>query len=339
MKQPKSSIILDNQTYSVADFLNLENLATWLADVQEVLRFWLSEEDALNVQTSGSTSAPKLIQLPRTLLEHSARATLHRLGVAPGATVILFIPAKYIGGKMLLIRALIGDLAIHLYEPAAELPELNNSFDLVSLTPMQAARSIQQLDRFKTILLGGGPVSEVLHEKLQGLDAQVYHTYGMTETASHVALKTLNGPDQQGYFEALPGIHFSRDDRDCLVINATAWGIPQLVTNDVVKLHGETRFTWLGRADNVVNSGGIKLYPEEIERLLAPAIDKPFFVTGLPDVELGQKLVLLVESDVEFSIDFDHLSGYQKPREVLFLPQFVYTETGKVNRGETVKLL
>jgi O-succinylbenzoic acid--CoA ligase len=339
MKQPKSTIILNNRPYSVADFLNLENQPAWLADVQHVIHFWLSDEKALNVKTSGSTAKPKLIQLPRTLLAQSARATLQRLDVEPNATALLFIPAKYIGGKMLLIRALVGDMDIHLYEPAAQLPDMQHSFDLVSLTPMQAARSLHQLERFKTILLGGGPISDELHEKLQGLSVRIYHTYGMTETASHVALKKLNGPDQKPYFKALPGIRFSLDERDCLVIHAPAWGISQLVTNDVVTLHSETCFTWLGRADNVVNSGGIKLYPEEIERLLAPAINKPFFVAGLPDAELGQRLVLVVESETEFAIDYSQLDGYQKPREAFFTAHFVYTETGKVNRKATIELL
>jgi O-succinylbenzoic acid--CoA ligase len=291
------------------------------------------------VHTSGSTSAPKSVELQRTLLEQSARATLKRLGLSGEGKTLLFLPAKYIGGKMLLIRALLGNMDIYLTKPAAKLPELKGRFDLVSLTPMQAARSLEHLNQFKKILLGGGPISHTLHKQLQEIDAEIYHTYGMTETASHVALKMLNGPNQQTYFEALPGIRFSTDERECLVINAPDWNITNLVTNDVVDLHSETRFTWLGRADNVVNSGGIKLHPEVIERLLSSAINKPFFVAGLPDNELGQKLVLLVESQTELTIDFTGLMRVQKPRAVYCLPQFIYTETGKVNRGETLKLL
>jgi O-succinylbenzoic acid--CoA ligase len=275
--------------------------------------------------------------LPRRLLQTSAAATLNFLDTTSGA-VLLAIPAKYIGGKMLLFRALAADLDIHLIEPKAALPPLAGKFALVSLTPLQVANSLDQLHNFDAVLIGGGPISALLEEQLQHCEAAIYHTYGMTETASHVALRRVNGPNKTAAFEALPGITFSVDERHCLIIHAAAWHIGTLITNDVVEFLNDHTFVWRGRADNVINSGGVKLHPEQIEHLLQAQLNTHFFVAGVPDEALGQKLVLIVEG-AERPIDFSAIPKLQQPRQVFFIPHFEYTETDKISRQKTLDLL
>jgi O-succinylbenzoic acid--CoA ligase len=332
-----AKIVLADNTFTPAAFCAASFADTWLNDVQECVSFWLSDADFLEVQTSGSTSPPKPILLPKILLKQSATATLDFLGVHHGSA-LLAIPAKYIGGKMLVFRALLANLDLVLVEPKAALPNLSGKYNLVSLTPMQAENSLAQLDHFENILLGGAPISASLEEKLQSCPANIYHTYGMTETASHVALRQVNGEKRSAAFTALPGISFSADARNCLVIHAQDLGIDALLTNDSVELLTAQSFVWLGRADNVINSGGVKLHPEQIEHALQRQINTPFFAAALPDEVLGQKLVLLVEG-AKRHIDFSALAKLQQPREVFFIPHFVYTETDKINRPKTVDLL
>lgn len=332
-----AKIVLADKTFTPAAFCAASFDEAWLRDVQDCVAFWLGKHEFLTVTTSGSTSAPKPILLSRSLLHKSATATLTHLDITSGAA-LLVIPAKYIGGKMLVFRALAADLELTLIEPKASLPTLTGKFSLVSLTPMQAENSLAQLNYFENILLGGAPISASLEEKLQTCPANIYHTYGMTETASHVALRKVNGEKRSTAFSALPEISFSIDARNCLVIHAHNWGIDSLVTNDVVELLDAQRFVWLGRADNVINSGGVKLHPEQIEHALQRQINTPFFVAALPDEVLGQKLVLLVEG-AKRHLDFSALAKLQQPREVFFIPHFVYTETDKINRPKTVDLL
>ena len=324
--------------YTPQAFVSESFNASWLKDLQEVVAFWLSAQNVLLVQTSGSTGVPKAIALSRSVLLHSAKSTLAFLGL-DGGSALHFLPAKYIGGKMMLLRALVANMHIELVEPHAALPELTREYDLVALTPMQAAKSINQLQHFRHIILGGGAVSVQLIAALQQLPGKVYNSYGMTETASHVALKILNGPDKSDFFVAMDGVTFSCDNRGCLVIHAPAWQAPELVTNDVVKLISTTQFKWLGRFDNVINSGGVKISPEELEHKLARQLNVPFFIGALPDEILGEKVVLVIASKDEIALDFNVLPKLYRPKETYYLPEFIYTETHKINRKATLSLL
>ena len=291
------------QSYTPQEFLAETFSEQWLTHVQDVIRFWLSDEQNLSAKTSGSTGTPKDILLPRNLLLASAKATLQYLGFSGKADFLLAIPARFIGGKMLVLRALVGNHDLYLLPPKSEIEFVPKKFDLVSVTPMQAIKSLLVLHNFKQVLIGGGAVNPYLEEQLQTVKAQVYNTYGMTETASHVALKQLNGNKKSQMFEAIPGIYFSLDSRQCLVVHAPSWGLENLITNDVVKLVDKTHFIWLGRADHVINSGGIKVFPEEIEKVLMPQIKEAFFVTGVEDEFLGEKVVLLIESTQKRNIE------------------------------------
>ena len=332
-----AKIVLADKTFTPAAFCVASFDEAWLRDVQDCVAFWLGNDEFLAVTTSGSTSEPKPILLSRSLLQKSATATLTHLGITSGAA-LLAIPAKYIGGKMLVFRALTANLDLVLIEPKASLPTLTGKFSLVSLTPMQAENSLAQLGHFESILLGGAPISASLEEKLQTCRADIYHTYGMTETASHVALRQVNGANRSNAFLALPGISFTTDARNCLVIHAKDWGIDALVTNDVVELLDDHRFVWRGRADYVINSGGVKIHPEQIEHELQTQLASSFFVAGLPDATLGEKLVLVVEGP-ERPLDFSALPKLHRPREVHFLANFSYTETNKINRSKTLQQL
>ena len=239
---------------------------------------------------------------------------------------------------MLLFRGLIGGLHVHLTEPKSTLPELKKDFSFSAITPMQAANSLKELHWFKQILLGGGEVSGSLLHQLQSIKSEVFLGYGMTETASHIALRRLNVSRAGLDYLAVADVTFNTDARGCLVLHAPHLEIKELVTNDVVDLLDQTRFIWKGRADNVINSGGVKLYPEEVEAKLASQLTQPFFIGSLPNPKLGQQLVLFVEGDNAALLNLESLPKLMRPKQIIYLKRFVYTKTDKIDRIKTMNL-
>ncbi|MEL6976647.1 MAG: O-succinylbenzoic acid--CoA ligase, partial [Bacteroidota bacterium] len=174
---------------------------------------------------------------------------------------------------------------------------------------------------------------------------KAFETYGMTETITHIAFRSLNGQTEK-VFQTLPQVTVSADARGCLVINAPRISSELIVTNDLVELVSENQFKWLGRIDSVINSGGVKIIPEKVESTLANHLTQRFFITGVPDPTLGQKVVLVVEgaalSDKQsehLKSSFQKLEKFERPKDIVFVPKFLETGTGKVQRSQTLDLI
>ena len=203
--------------------------------------------------------------------------------------------------------------------------------------PLQAENSLEKLHQFKKIIIGGAKVSDDLANKLKEIKSDIYETYGMTETITHIAAKKIG----EEFFTILENASISKDNRNCLVIDVPSISDEILITNDIVQILNDKQFKWIGRYDNVINSGGIKLFPEQIEAKLASKISNRFFVIGQPDEVLGSKVVLVIEGD-KFEIDaniYESLEKFEKPKDVLFIPKFVETETNKINRLKTLQAI
>ena len=321
-------------------------------------RDWLTGQENFTLHTSGSTGTPKPIILTRQQMAASARMTGRALGLQPGDAALVNLNVQYIAGMMMLVRGLELGLNLTILEPSATplagLPT-ETTFDFQSYVPLQLQAMLEQtpgkipiLSRAKAILVGGAPVSADLENRLQAIAAPVYQTYGMTETVSHVALRRVNGPERRGLYSALDTIFFSTDPRNCLVIHAPQLNPEPVATNDVVELLSPTTFRWLGRADNVINSGGVKVLAEKVEAAVETLfarqkIGRRFFVTGLPHPQLGEAVTLVVEGEtfapatqtsVLQSIAAT-LARYEAPKSILFVPQFTETPTGKLDRIRT----
>jgi O-succinylbenzoic acid--CoA ligase len=216
-------------------------------------------------------------------------------------------------------------------------PLRNNEieYDFVAMVPLQAQNSIPELKKVKKMIVGGAALNKVLEKQLLKLPTQVFETYGMTETITHIAARKLG----EKAFSVLPGVTISYDDRNCLVIHAPRISDDVIVTNDIVELINENQFVFLGRMDNVINSGGIKLIPEQIEDKLSHKIQQRFFITAKPDSELGEKVVLVVEGEKQDLGEdlYDELDKYEKPKELIFIAKFKETENGKVLRKESLQ--
>ncbi|MFV0564414.1 MAG: AMP-binding protein [Flavobacteriaceae bacterium] len=312
--------------------------------IGEFLLQWLDYNDFIEVNTSGSTGAPKIIKLSKQAMVNSALATGNFFNLHPGDKALYCLPTSYIAGKMMLVRAFILGLEIDIIQPTTQLKiDADVNYNFCAMTPMLLEHNLDKIGNIQTIIVGGAPISNVLKTQIENISTNIYETYGMTETVSHIALKKLNGfsveEETDNYFKALPNINISTDERDCLVIEAPHLSEKKVITNDIVKWHSETEFEWLGRYDNVINSGGVKLFPEQIEAKLQSKINARFFITALPDTSLGQQVVLVVEQkNNQINTDiFSVLDKFEKPKTIYNIPIFEETLSGKVQRQETLK--
>jgi O-succinylbenzoic acid--CoA ligase len=312
---------------------------------------WLNEKLYVDVFTSGSTGKPKPIRLDKQAMVHSALATGDFFGIKPGDSALQCLPSNFIAGKMMLVRAMILGLSLDLIAPTSNpLNGNKKKYNFCAMVPIQVENSLEQLHQIKTLIVGGAPASVALIERLQEVSTKIFATYGMTETITHIAAKPLNNLPKgaTANYKTLPNIQISTDDRNCLVIDAPRITSEKIITNDVVKISSKTEFDWLGRYDNVINSGGVKLHPEQIEEKLSAIISQRFFVSAMDDVQLGKKLILLIEdtqqilhvSDILKNIkQSNKFSKFEIPKSVYTVEKFIETNTGKLQRGKTVATL
>ncbi|RKS02507.1 MULTISPECIES: AMP-binding protein [unclassified Flavobacterium] len=304
--------------------------------VGDFLLDWFDGRDYIEMQTSGTTGTPKIISVSKQAMVHSALATGDFFDLQPGNSALHCLPVKYVAGKMMLVRAMILGLDLEFVAPSSH-PLRHNEidYDFVAMVPLQAQNSISELKKVKKLIVGGAAINKNLEKQLLKLSTQVFETYGMTETITHIAARKLG----EKAFTVLPGVTISYDDRNCLVIHAPRISDDVIITNDIVELVNENQFVFLGRMDNVINSGGIKLIPEQIEEKLAHKIHQRFFIASKPDSELGEKVILVVEGEKQdLGADlYEELDKYEKPKELIFLPKFKETGSGKVMRKETLQ--
>lgn len=303
--------------------------------VGDFLLDWFDANEFIEMKTSGSTGKPKTIRVEKQAMVNSALATGDFFGLEAGDSILNCLPVKYVAGKMMFIRAFILGLEMDLVAPSSHpFKTIDKKYDFTAVVPLQAMNSIDLLHNFKTIIIGGASVSSELAKELKPIKSKIYETYGMTETITHIAARKVG----KKAFKALPNVVLSQDENNCLLIKAKNISNEIIHTNDIVKLISENKFIFLGRFDNVINSGGIKLIPEQIEAKMLPFIKNRFFVTGKPDKELGEHLVLVVEGKEE-TIDLskiESLDKYEMPKEVIFVNKFKDTATGKIIRKESL---
>jgi O-succinylbenzoic acid--CoA ligase len=331
---------------------NLEELPEFAQEAFTFCKDWLDGKDSFVQTTSGSTGTPKLQEITRHQLVTSASATGAFFGADSEFKLLCCLNPAYIAGKMMLVRALVWNCEITLVEPNADpLASENTHFDFVAMVPLQvetslsSRSSLEKLKAIQTLLIGGAPLSDSLQMSLHQEGIAAWQTFGMTETVSHIALAPIGTGEL--IYEALPGVEIGVTENQCLWIQSPMSGSEKLQTNDVIELRSKNSFVWLGRADFVVNSGGIKLFPEQLEKKISALMTDrypglPYFFYGEADERLGQKLVLFVEgeqSEVTLEVlegELKNLLGkFEIPKQIYPLPRFKYTPSGKINRPET----
>lgn len=280
--------------------------------IQEDLRAFLSEwherSPFLEVQTSGSTGTPKRIRVRKEQMLNSARLTCDYLGLKKGDRALLCMPLRYIAGKMMVVRSLYAGLDLEVREPSGHPLAGGGDTPLrfAAMIPMQVYNTLRvpeerkRLERTDILIIGGGAIDAALEREIRKMPNRVYSTYGMTETLSHIALRRLNGPEASPYYHPFPSVTLSLSPDNTLVIDAPLVCDGRLVTNDVARLLPDGSFAILGRKDNIINSGGIKIQIEEVEERLRAGLgdESDFAVTAVPDEKFGEALTLLLASPV-----------------------------------------
>jgi len=316
------------------------------SEIRNFLEEWGNDLPTISVRTSGSTGTPKLISLLKTDMIASAELTGEYFNLQKGQSALLCLPVKYIAGKMMVIRAIVSQLDLISVTPSSNpLITCESKINFAAMTPMQVKmvlnKNPEKLDLINQLIIGGALVNNVLKARLQNVKSDCYSTYGMTETITHIAIKKLNKKNKSDTFKALPNVTFELNNNDCLVVNTPHLQTSTVTTNDVALLVDSQRFKWLGRFDNTINSGGIKLQPESLEfKIIILTKEKRFFFSSLPDEVLGEKLILVIESkgvipNFEARLS-ELLDPFEMPKTIYYMDSFIETENGKVNRKETV---
>ena len=340
-------------------------------DVPGFLIDWRSGQQTFTLHTSGSTGTPKPIKLTRTQMEASARITGQTFGLQAGDSALVCLNTGYVAGVMMLVRGEVLGLDLTLVEPSANplgrFDPATTRFDFAAFVPLQLQTMLTTIDPtgmpvalpilngMKAILVGGAATTPALEEAIQVIKAPVFSTYGMTETVSHIAIRRLNGPERNELFQVLPGVEVGTDERNCLHITATVTNFERIQTNDVVELIGTDSesapvcFRLLGRADSIINTGGVKVQPEAVERTIQATLAQinllpRLFIAGLPDERLGQRIVLFLENTVLTSDQWEaiqqavrtELGTYAVPKAWRDVPAFAETATGKIDRRAVI---
>ncbi len=332
----------------------LEELPEFAQVAFAFCRDWLAGQETFIQQTSGSTGAPKLQGLSRTQMEASAAATGAFFGTTTREHLLCCLNPAFIAGKMMLVRAMVWDCPITLVEPSANpLLVMEEQFTFVALVPLQVEAGLAEeksrklLQSIPHVLIGGAALPHKIQQGLVQQGIRAWQSFGMTETVSHIAL----APIEEGelVYQALPGVAIGINEQDCLWIQSPMSGTEKIQTNDTIELRSKNSFAWIGRTDFVVNSGGIKLFPEQLEKkinawMTARYPGVPYFFFGEADERLGEHLVLYVEGEAsQFNLEALEeglkklLGKFEVPKKINLLPRFTFTETGKINRPVTAK--
>jgi len=348
---------LDSYIYTPAKIKKLDTLER---DVISFMVDWLSGKEIFKIKTSGSTGRPTVITIHRDQMMASAEMTLNYLNVKKGRKALLCLHPSYIAGLMMIVRSIIGELNLYVISPSSNPLKRNDlifDFDLASFVPYQITEILNDTisgDNFRKIrnvLIGGADISEILIRKMRTYENKIYQTFGMTETVSHIALKRISGIAESDSYEVLEGIQISKDDRGCLIVKGRITGDERIITNDLVDLIDDKRFIWKGRIDQVINTGGIIINIDDLEGRIRDVfnvsnINNNFFVAGIDDFKLGEKVILVIETRNKVieeehihGLLRQHLSRYEIPKKIYTLEDFVLLDTGKIDRKAILEKL
>ena len=320
---------------------------TWQKEIVDFVESWCRTATSFAMHTSGSTGTPKEVHHSRNELIQSALRTNHFFKLDHTSVFFLCLPVQHIGGRMMLVRAMLAKAKLMCVAPCAnplQYIERNEPITFVAFTPMQCFEILKDqqsailFSSIQQVIIGGGKISDALLALLREQPNAVYETFGMTETISHIALRKI-APQMEDNFQCLNGIAVVADDQSLLQISID--NHPVIKTNDLVELIDSKRFRWLGRKDEVINTGGIKVFAHQIESKLQAQFTVPFFITAAADDKFGQRVVLVLQSqEVAESLSkssFETLSNYERPKSIFVLKQFDFSPLGKLLKKSSVE--
>lgn len=322
-------------------------LEVWQKEIFNFLSDWFSNKDRFEVKTSGTTGPPKIELIPREAFIISAQITISTFNLEYGDTLLMCLPMRFVAGKMMLVRAIVGRMKLILTQPTVNpVEDLEYPITFAAFTPHQLQAILEnnsdKLRLIETAIIGGSPVKSELQNQLSDLKTKFLETFGMSETLTHIAIKELNGSNSSEYFKVLKGFNIRVDENEQLIIEADHLKNSPLLTSDIVELIDSDSFKWLSRVDDVINSGGVKLYPTIIEQKLSSVIEEEFIIGKRNDKNLGESVTLFIEGESfnknkleVLNIEFTKLlNKYEIPKIIIFIPDFERNENGKIIRSK-----
>ena len=316
----------------------------FLQDLEAFLQEWQNDEPTVWVHTSGSTGTPKPLQVEKERMRASARLTCSFLGLKEGDSALLCMPLQYIAGKMVVVRSLVAGLKLLPVAPCGHpLKDITEIPTFAAMIPMQVYNTLQvpeeraKLIEIKHLIIGGGAIDDALGRELKTFPNHVWSTYGMTETLSHIALRRLNGAEASDWYTPFENVRIRLSEENTLIIHAPSVCAEELTTNDIAEINDEGKFRILGRKDNTINSGGVKIQIEQVEAALKEHLNVPFQITARKDAKFGEIVVLLYnkvkeEADIR-RICEEKLPAYWVPKIYLPVEELPLTGTGKPDRA------
>lgn len=346
----KQSITIESRDYLAEDILNglFGNIYQGpnKNEIEAFLLDWFNDSENITIFTSGSTGKPKPINVRKSQMINSAAITCNFFNLTKGEKALLCMPLNYIAGKMMIVRAIVAGLDLHIVEPSGHpLEKCYENFDFISMVPMQIYNTLQvfsekiKLKNAKNLLIGGGSISNEIENELKDFPNRVFASYGMAETLSHIALRSVNGKNSSQSYTPLPSVKVSISDENTLVIDAPLVNDNKIITNDIAEIESDGSFIILGRKDNVIVSGGIKIQVEKLETILDNYIKIPFAISSIADPKFGESVVLVIEKLVDTTFIFNNLPPSEKPKKVILIKKIPLTESGKINRVELKRII
>ena len=345
----KGRIFFENQSFSFADFatITLPKNLDWALNTQLFVNNWLNGQDSFELNTSGSTGQPKTIQIQKSQMLASALATIDFLKIKQGSTALLCMNPDMIGGRMMLVRAMVGDWNLHVVKPSST-PIIHRDIDFAAMVPLQVETLFGSengqdfLNRIDKLIIGGAGISETLINKIHTLNTRAYQTFGMTETVSHIALRNINGANKAEDYQLIGDNEIKVDPDGRLSIKGTVTNGQWIKTNDLVE-KTSSGFIWLGRADLTVNTGGIKVQIEDLERELSNHFNTKIWVWKETDVRLGESLVGMTENmqlisqiESDYPLLKNKFKKYHLPKKWVLIKNWHQTPSGKPDRSKTL---
>ncbi len=310
-------------------------------EINKLLSFWESGKNKITVHTSGSTGNPKKINIYKNQMIESAKNTLHYFDIKNNSTFLNCLPVKYIGGKMMLIRAILSKSKIVLYEPSVNpINELNTEIDFIGLTPLQLNYLLEKKHIFKKIklaIIGGGLVSENLISKIQNLTTNCFQTYGMTETISHIAVRNLKNCSNETPYNCLDDFKVGANKKNQLIINSKKLDIENLVTNDRIQIISNEEFVFLNRSDNMINSGGLKINPQEVENKILKSLgNNNFFIDKIKNDKFGEEIILIALKKIKIDLLIQSIKLLKdkkiQPKKIYIVDKFLFNDNQKIDK-------
>lgn len=348
----KHCITINGRNYSEEDLSDLNDCFkkiygkdSFELSLLYFLEEWYNESLMLRVHTSGSTGKPKELWVEKERMINSARLTVSFLGLKQGDSALLCMPLEYIAGKMVVVRSLVANLNLITMKPCGRpLEHLEHIPDFAAMIPMQVYNSLlnekdkEKLKKIRHLIIGGGAIDDNMAAELKSFPNNVWSTYGMTETLSHVALRKLNGNDASTWYTPFSNVDIKLSEEGTLVIHAPSVNQDILVTNDIAEINSKRQFRIIGRKDNIINTGGVKVQIEKVETKLKAMLTKlDFMVTSVKDEKFGERIVLLVSSPITSEEDIHNainiLPPYWRPKQIIRCNNLPLTGTGKPDRA------